>query len=152
MLPGECDDGEVTIRGRGLFRRTPLIELTEDGVVLEGHDVVAWAELDDAGVFTNDLASGLGLRLVDPEPWFTDRTVHRFSVVGSVLVLDRQTRGLGDLMGYRTQRAPSDLDRRIEWARGITGGWDLTINQDELDVPAAEAAESIRGYRATIIG
>ena len=50
MLPGECDDGEVTIRGRGLFRRTPLIELTEDGVVLEGHDVVAWAELDDAGV------------------------------------------------------------------------------------------------------
>ena len=46
----------------------------------------------------------------------------------------------------------TSFQARFESARGLTGGWHPTTNQDESAVPAAEAAESIRGYRATSIG
>lgn len=131
---------------RGLFfLRRPILDVDDGGIVVEQADLISWQELNRAGAFTNDLASGLGLRLTDPVEWFGRTEYRRGTQVGSVLSLDRGPKSLRDLMGSGPPSLPSELPARIEWARQVSGGWDLSIPAAILaDSPEVIAVEIMR--------
>lgn len=142
-------NGGMQFLSRGFLRRRPLLEIVGDGVLIENADLVTWEELDGAGEFVNDLASGLGLRLTDPEEWFPRHTYRRTTVVGSVLSVGQGPKGLGDLMGT-TPAVPHDLASRIAWGRELSGGWDLVFPGSALADPPARIADEIMRHKADL--
>lgn len=132
------------------LRRTPtaLLLLREDGLLLEGRDLIPWVDLDAVGEFRTAYGQGLGLRLADPLGWFSE---HRgpWRDAASVFSLGRMPRQNADILGVREAGSEPPLDRaaRVEWARDQTGGWDLTIPDRSVAGGVAAAVAQIEGYR-----
>lgn len=125
--------------------RAPQVVLTlrPDGIVLEERDLIRWRELEDFGEFATEYGRGIGLRLRHPLDWYQD---HRgpWRTVYSVVSMGRVPAQLADLFGVRdpAQVPPGEGAAKVAWARQQTGGWDLTIPDNEIarGVPAALAA------------
>lgn len=134
----------------GFLRRTPtpVLVLRPDGVLIEGRDLVPWAELEGTGRFTTAYGTGLGLRLADPLAWF-DEHPGPWRDAASVAGLGRMPRQNADILGVREAGSEPPLDRaaRVEWARDQTGGWDLTVPDRAFAAGLAAALERLEEYR-----
>ncbi|NLI17535.1 MAG: hypothetical protein GX427_01800 [Actinomycetales bacterium] len=128
--------------------REAVLVLQEDGVLLEGRDLISWADLEAVGEFRTAYGAGLGIRLADPLQWF-DEHPGPWRDAASVASLGRMPRQVADILGVREAGSEPPLDRaaRVQWARDQTGGWDLTIPDRAVEGGVAAALALIDEHR-----
>nr|NLD41576.1 hypothetical protein [Actinomycetales bacterium] len=142
----------MKIPARGVLRRTTLLELGPDGILIEETDQLPWSEVEQVGMFENEFGTGLGFRLIDALAWLDEHPPRRYSRVNSAFSTRAPAGQLSDLFGLRKAESipPMEESARLGWARRITGGWDLTIGASELPEPPAEIARKIAEFRDSL--
>lgn len=126
-----------------------VLTLRQDGILIEGVDLIPWGDLDAVGEFATEYGRGLGLRLRDPLTWYAGHHGPWRSVY-SVVAIGRNPAQLADLFGVRDpdQVVPGEPDARVAWARRKTGGWDLTIPDREIAGDVRGAVAAIEEFRS----